>query len=144
MTVPPDPITAVQAFLQADTDLVALLGDAAWVKTRMLQGTDVEAMPRKAVVLKPVPGPGDRGRVEISLRRVDAWCYGETEFEAARVERAVRAAFKHMDRRTVSGEALLHDATIESGPLEARDRELGDAPYHLTTYLVLASEVAVA
>lgn len=144
MTVPPDPITAVQAFLRADADLVALLGDAALVTTRKVQKAAAALMPRKQVVIKPVPGPGDRGRVELGLRRVDVWSYGETEFEAAQLDRAVHHALKDLDRRIVSGDALLHDAIFETGPLESVDSELSNAPYHLSTWLIAASEVAVA
>ena len=142
MTIPLDPITAVQAYLREDADLVAELGAPALVTTRELTRGAADSMPRKQVLISAAGGARDDGRVELTRVRVDVRCYAETLADAARVDRAVLHALKDLDRREVPGEALLHDAVVETGPIPLRESEINDTPVVLRSYLVLASEAS--
>lgn len=149
MTVPPDPLEAAQRFLRADTDVLALLsGNADRVSTRELTREVAEVMgsgaPRKQVLLQQVGGPGDASRLEFGHVRIDAKSYGETPREAALLDRAVVNAFKQLERRIEAGQALLHDALIETRGIPARERELNDAPLVFSSFLVTTSEVVPA
>lgn len=146
MTVP-DPLTTVQAYLQAQSALTTLLGDTDYVFARELHPDFVSTMPFKCVVISPAGGaslgPGADSYLEAGMLRVDARSYGQTPFEASRVHYAVYEAMKALHRYVEVGQALLHYATVESGPNQARDPET-DWPFVHSSYLVFAGEAVLA
>lgn len=141
MTAPPDPLSALITFLKADVDLAAL------VSTRVfgdeLPAGQTTAMPRKCVVVEPSGGTQSIGRAYQNYGdgRFDIKSYGETPFEAARVQLAVYGAMKALRRKTHSG-VLLHWAIRSGGPLPLRDPDT-DWPSRFESYQVLAAEVSV-
>ena len=92
--------------------VLGIPSDEAWVK----------AMPFKCVVLVPVGGSPNPGLGFTSRANVEAVCYGESDFEAYRLERAVSEALKTLSREVIGG-VLLHNATLSGGPIQARDPE---------------------
>ena len=92
--------------------VLGIPSDEAWVK----------AMPIKCVVLVPAPGAANPGIGFTTRANVEAVCYGESDFEAYRLERAVSESLKTLNREVVGG-VLLHNATLVGGPIQARDPE---------------------
>jgi len=92
--------------------VLGIPSDEAWIK----------AMPFKCVVLVPGGGPSNPGIGFTTRANVEAVCYAESDFEAARLERAVSEALKTLSREVVGG-VLLHNATLVGGPIQARDPE---------------------
>jgi len=82
----------------------------------------VKAMPQKCIVLVPTGGPAQQGLRPVSNANVDAVCYGESDWEAARLERVVAESLKTLCREVV-GAVLLHGCTLSGGPIQARDPE---------------------
>jgi len=114
-----DFLTALRSYLlgqQAVTDLC----DRRIYVLAMPQA-ELEAGPHKVVVLL-ASGGEMKSRRTITEARVDVVCYGETDFEAAAMERPVAEALKTLSRETYEG-VLLHNATVASGPFQARDPE---------------------
>lgn len=114
-----DFLTALRSYLlgqQAVTDLC----DRRIYVLAMPQ-EELEAGAHKVVVL--LASGGDlRSRQTITEAKIDVVCYGESDFEAAAMERPVAEALKILNRQTFEG-VLLHNATVASGPFQARDPE---------------------
>lgn len=146
MTVP-DPLTGLQSYLQTVSALTTLLGDADYVFARELHPDYVDTMPFKCAVISPAGGaslgPGAASHLDAGMLRVDVRSYGETPFQASRVHYAIYEAMKDLHRYVEVGQALLHFATVESGPNQARDPET-DWPFVHASYLVFAGEAVLA
>ena len=102
-------------------------------------------MPRKALVLQMAGGVGPVGArdfVPIQYMRVDAFCYGETGFEATRLQRAVHDALKGLSN-AVAGDTLIRSVSIDSGPRYFKDSDT-DWPTVIESYSVMASECELA
>lgn len=134
-----DPIAAVVAVLKADTDVAALA--AGRVFGGELPRTEVEDMPRAAVLLKPAGGPGGRGYQDFAKVRVDVDCYGAIPLDAWTLHLAVRTALKHL-RRTVVNGVLLHSADVSADGSSGRDVDT-DWPICISSYLLSVAETAV-
>jgi ABC-type transport system substrate-binding protein len=137
----PDPISAVVAFLAADTDLAAL------VSTRVfgaeLDPSENANMPRNAVVVKPVPAAGMLvGYMALGTNNYDVWCFGADPYQAGQVRLAVYEALKLLNRE-IANNTLLHWAQESGGAVSFRDPDT-DWPVQLQTFQVLAAEVATA
>ena len=136
----PDPLTAVQAYLKADADV------ATQVDTRVFGGGvpagENASMPRKAIVVRPAGGIGLRSWAPLGQPRVDVLSYGGTEYEARQVHWAAHEALRDLYRQ-VHGNVLLHHATPGGGPLSLRE-DGTDWPFVLSTWVVMANEVAAA
>ena len=125
-----DFLSALRAYLLGQQPVTDLLN--ADVNAGPTQGVYVLAMPaeeidgktaHKIVVLLASGGPLGKMRHTTTEARVDIVCYGETDFEAAKLDRAVSEAVKNLQRQFISN-VLLHNATVASGPIQARDPEL--------------------
>lgn len=135
----PDPVTAVKDYLLADA------GVSAQVGTRVFAGelprSEVESMPRRAIVVRPAGG-GLLGRAyqRYGDTRIDMSCYGATPHEAWALYRVARSALKHL-RRAVVGDTLLHWARVSSDGTTLRDADT-DWPVTLASWQVLGAETA--
>jgi len=119
-----DYLSALRGYLMAQASVTSLFAgipdiyvlgipsDEAWIK----------AMPVKCVVLVPTGGAQNPGIGYTTRANVEAVCYGESDYEAYRLERAVSEALKTLNREVVGG-VLLHNATLVGGPIQARDPE---------------------
>lgn len=137
-----DPIAAVMAVLAADDTVSALVGSRVF-GAELPEGEN-QSMPRAAVVVKGAGGPGSPGGgyQNYGANRIDFFCYGATPHEAWAVYLAVYGAMKQM-RRQASAGVLLHSADCTSKGASGRD-PVKQWPMTLTSFLVLASEVAAA
>jgi hypothetical protein len=143
MTAVADALAAVIAIAKADASVAALVG--ARVYGESLPQADSASMPRKALVLKQSGGVEPSyttGTIELQAQRLDALCYGENTYEAGRVRRALRGAFRAVQRRTASA-VLVHWIRPAGASITFID---GDAqwPGVLESYQVLSSELAAA
>lgn len=136
-----DIVAALVAVLAADAGVAGLA--AARVYGIELPAADAAAMPVKAVVLRPSGGVSPvAGYVEHTAQRVDAYAYGETPYEAARLDRAVFAALKPL-RRSTAGGVLVHWVSEAGGYLSFRDPDT-DWPAVFRSWQAFFAEAAVA
>ncbi len=142
-TAIPDPLTPLQDVAQAEA-LVTALVPAERVYTHELPATESSLMPRNAVVLSLNGGPRMAGYQALGRLRVETRSYAATTYTATEIDRALLATFKELSRHAVDGLALLHNLIVETGGIPRVDRELGDTHYVYRSYLMLASEEAVA
>lgn len=137
----------MRAFLQADTDVAAIVGTQAGYGVRVFGGELprqlVASMPRASVVVKAAGG-GLLGQAQQRYgdQRVDVDCYGATPHEAWDVYLEVAAAFDALDA-AVHGDTLLSSANVSSRGIQARDPET-DWPVVVATWQVLAGKDAAA
>ena len=114
-----DFLSALRSYLLAQKAITDLCERRVYAMA--LPADEIKYMPRKAVVL--VASGGEfRGSRVTGRPRIDAVCYGETDFDAAKMERPVAQALKELQRETYNG-VLLHNATVADGPFQARDPE---------------------
>ncbi len=135
-----DHVTAVQEYLKADVDIVALVGTRVFGIE--LPELESNFMPRKAIVIKQSGGLGSGGYLEHSSSRMDVFCYGETPYQARTVRREVYNVLKQLIR-TVVDSTLIHSISPEGGPLDLRDPDT-QWPVVFESYQVYAAEVIAA
>lgn len=146
-----DPTAGLVAFLLAQTDVTDLLagsyvfGDELPQKPSSIRAAIVAGETvKKHVIVKDAGlgvGPGNRSRMRWTNPRVDVFAYGETPYEAKRLDLACYEALKQM----VSGvyaTCLLHDAQLVSGPISLREQDT-QWPFRFRSYIVAAAEEAV-
>jgi hypothetical protein len=124
-----DFLTALRAYLLAQKDVTDLCGRAVFVLAVPQEELTRESSTgvvgaHKIVVLLASGGEmkGSSSRT-VTAAKVDVVCYGETDFDAAKLERAVAEALKSLNREVCEG-VLLHNVTLASGPTQARDPEI--------------------
>lgn len=138
-----DPTKAVVDILKANSAITTL------VSTRVfgieLPQAEAASMPRKAIVIQPSGGGafpvGSNDFVEHSTLRFDAFCYGETSFEAEKVRREVYDVLKQL-RRTVINTVLVHWINPAGGLLSLRDSAT-DWPVMFQSHEMFFAERAV-
>ncbi len=140
----PDPVEALVVYLRADAEVAAMV--VGRVYGAELPPQEAAQMPRKAVVVTAAgggaTGPGARSYLPLGTVRMDVRCYGETQYEAMKVWRAVHRALKRLGRQ-VQGQALVHAVYEEAGPLQTREPEVG-WPLVLSVWEALVAEMAIA
>jgi hypothetical protein len=125
-----DYLTALRTYLLAQATVTNLFVDSNGVVTvpRIyvlgipMDEAWVKLMPVKVVVLVPTGGSNNKGLGFTTRANVEVTCFGETDYEAFVLERAVSEAIKTLSRETI-GSVLLHNATLAGGPTQARDPE---------------------
>lgn len=136
-----DVIQGLVAIAAADAGVAALAG--ARIFGDELPPDETGAMPRKALVLRPSGGPQFiGGKIRHTAQRVDALSYGETKYEAGRLQRAVFTAFKNVERQ-VAGGVLVHWVADAGGFASGRDPD-GDWPLAFQSFQAFYAETAVA
>lgn len=137
----PDPIAAVVAFLAADAGVAAQV--AGRIFGTELDPSETASMPRKAVLVKPVPAAGMLvGYMALGTNSYDIWCFGTDPYQAGQVRLAVYEALKLLNRE-IANNTLLHWAQESGGAVSFRDPDT-DWPVQLQTFQVLTAEVATA
>lgn len=114
-----DFMTALRFYLLAQQAVTDLCGSSIYVLA--LPKEEIATGAHKIVILLSSGGEL-RSRHNITEARVDIVCYGETDFDAAAMERPVAEALKNLSRQTYNN-VLLHGASVAAGPLQARDPE---------------------
>lgn len=118
-----DVLSALIAFLKDDADTADLIGTRIYGDE--VPRAEVERRePRKLVLLRESGGAERNRFLPIAEGRLDVWCFGETAYEAGKVDRAVYSALKALNRQTVDG-VLLHNAGQAGGPISVRDADTG-------------------
>ncbi|MEZ5790505.1 MAG: DUF3168 domain-containing protein [Nitratireductor sp.] len=120
-----DPVSAIVAILKADSAVAAL------AETRIhgeeLPQAVADAMPKKGVVIRSAGGFSPaRGTLRHTGGRIDAICWGETPYEANRMNRAVFDCLKTVRRQRVAldaGAMLIHWIEDASSPFSLRDQD---------------------
>jgi hypothetical protein len=116
-----DFMSALRSYLLAQDTVTNLCGQSIYVL--MLPNSEITGLkPHKCVVLLASGGTLGKMRRSISENRIDVVCYGETDWDAAVMERPVSEALKQLARQ-VYNSTLLHGCTVASGPYQARDPE---------------------
>ncbi len=138
-----DLIQALVTHLSQQPGVVDLVqaGQTMHVYGLELPGSVAPDMPRKTLVLQMAGGTGPIGArdfVSVQYMRVDAFSYGETGFQATRLQRAVHDALKGLSN-AVAGDTLIRSVSIDSGPRYFKDTET-DWPTVIESYSVMASE----
>lgn len=123
-----DTILALRAYLLADTGVQALSGGRIFNET-LPQG-EASSMPRAAVVLQSYGGTGYANLNVINPDYVIR-TYGANAMEAHGLASAITNALRNINR-TVSGNALLHSALLQTGPFYGRDPETYWGYYYST------------
>jgi hypothetical protein len=115
-----DFLTALRVYLLGQKDVTDLCAKSIYVLA-MPQEEITDQNPHKIVVILASGGDmkGTTSRT-ITAAKVDVVCYGETDFDAATMERAVAESLKELNREVCEG-VLLHNASLSSGPMQARD-----------------------
>lgn len=114
-----DFMSALRTYLLGDKAVTDLCGRSIYVLS--LPAEEIGLGAHKCVVLLSSGGEVKLLRSTIEAR-VDIVCFGETDFEAAAMERPVAEALKQLQREVSSG-VLLHNATVATGPFQAKDPE---------------------
>lgn len=96
-----------------------------------------EWMPRSAVVLRSAGGEALPSYNHNVTARVDVLSYGETRYEAGKVDRAVTEACHYL-RREVVEETLLHSVVVTGGPQTFKAADTG-WPIKMRTVVVRGS-----
>ena len=118
-----DPLEAVLEYLRANADLRDLVDDRIASKHQFGSGW---AIPCKALQIQYDGGAADIYTPRQVLR-LEARCYGESQYEAARVYAALAAATRVAGRETAmttGGRALLYWLALDSGPVAFRDPDV--------------------
>lgn len=131
-----DLLYGVMEVLKADIAITTLTGGKIYGEKMARE--EIENMPSKMIVIKSAGGFERNQTGTMISRRFDIVCYGETEYEAGVLERAVYDALKLIERTCVAG-MLIHSATVSGGPFPYEDPDMG-WPAMLRTTSVLADE----
>lgn len=109
---------ALQTVALGTPEIAGLVADRVWVNE--IPEEDIEAAdthhPPKMLVLRMAGGGGKADLLPLVDRTFIANCYGETDFEAERVQRAVEQRFVFLTREIVDG-VLIHHINPTGGPL---------------------------
>lgn len=123
-----DFLSALRLYLLAQQTITDLCGSSIYVlaipkeELDAVDATTGLAKGAHKIVVLISSGGELRSRRTMTAARVDVVCYAETDFEAAKLERAVAQSCKDLCRETYAN-VLLHGATIAAGPFQARDPE---------------------
>jgi len=128
-----DVLSALIAYLKADTELAALVG--ARVYGGELPEADVVSMPRNCVVARLAGGTERSTSARIKRVRVDLFSYGGDGYkEAGQVDGAVADALSDLRRATYSSTLL--QASGYGGPFQLKE------PIHGWKYVARTALVA--
>jgi hypothetical protein len=130
----------VREFLLADADVVAMLEGGIYVGE--IDGAEIDLMPRRTAIITQAGGMDNNSFLQVGSPRMEIWCYGESYFDAAKLDRMICAAMAAMCRKKVN-DVLLHTAARSGGPWSARDAETNWPVVH-RSYTVTAAEVAAS
>jgi len=115
-----DFLSALRSYLLGQKEVTDLCGKSVYVLA--IPPEEISLGAHKVVVLLASGGRLGAMRRTITEARVDIVCFGETDFDAMQTDMAVAEAVKQMNRYHAGG-VLLHNATVASGPYQARDPE---------------------
>lgn len=138
----PLPILALITILLADDDVSALVSTRVW--GARVPAKQVKGMPQQAIVIRNSGGGGTFGGgwQQYGDGRYDILCYGKSDEEALQVHATVHPLLKALTR-TVEAGCRIYWCRQEAGPLPVQDPDAETWFYALSTWQVMAGEVAV-
>ena len=162
----PDPVNAVRLALLGQSAITSLLlpqtalpGLATapifgyeWPAKTAQQTHDYTALLGQRVIRLVVISPAgrrpmqDAGYAPIGAPRFDVLSYGRTKSDAAVAAHAIHEYLRQLDRARVvmtAGDALIHSAIVESGPIAFTDQDT-NTPVVSYTYSAAIAEEFVA
>lgn len=141
-----DIIGAIKDYLAADAGVAALAATRIYAMRLPAEAVraaaDVFHPPKTLVVRASGAASASRMINPVTTLDIDTVCYGESDYEADRLRRAVWDAMRAMNRAVVSG-VLLHGAEALTGAVPIVDADV-DWPAIRQTYGVLAETRAMA
>lgn len=135
-----DVVGAVMAILNADTQ-VSTLTQGRVYDTEIPEAQD-SLMSQKLVVVRFAGGPGTPLTLQISDRRVNLLCYGETPHLAQTVYYASEEALNNVGH-TIRASTYIHWCNLSTGPIPLRDADV-QWPYVVSSWMVRASDLTMS
>lgn len=120
-----DLMTALRTMVLADSNISALVDTRVYmnrIPKAVIEAADT-FHPPKMLVLRQAGGFGKADTLHTDDQTVSALCYGETDYEADSVRRAVWQAFVDLDRAT-HDEVLIHHINPTGGPIPSVEPDL--------------------
>jgi hypothetical protein len=117
-----DVVLSILTFLKNESSVMLLAGGRIYGDE--LPESEVINMPRKCVVIMETGGLERNDFLPINQPRLDIYCYGETFYEAGKLDRAVSYALKHLKRLTISN-SLIHGVALGTGAHSLKDPDTG-------------------
>lgn len=133
-----NPLAALAGYLREDSSLEAILAERIFAQT--LPGSEADAMPRPAAVLRSAGGPGSPRHAPLLYVRLDAVSYGRTFLEADSVGWTLWSALNAVNRVTTGG-TILHGLVSTGGPVAVRDPDT-EWPQVVSSWTLMAAEEA--
>lgn len=137
----PDETAAVRAYLLAQAEIVALVGQRVYVWE--LPEDEADNMPRACIVVNDTglssQGQLNRSRVRFQVRTKDLKCYGASSVQARAVWDACSEALARMRPHTRAGVRLY--GAVVGGPQGMREPAV-NWPMWYTTFNLSAATVA--
>ena len=134
----PDAMNAIRRGLLDQTEIADAAEDRIYaykIPRAVVDG----GLERAIILVRPSgrsPSVGDRSRALIGRPRFDLWHYGASVDEAGALYWLTYEWLKELSRVRVAltdGDALIHDAVVEGGPLHFDDPD-SDAPVVMGVY----------
>lgn len=139
-----DLMAALRTMVLADASISALVDDRVFVN--MIPEAEIEAAdtfhPPKMLVLRQAGGFGKADFLAVDNETITVLCYGESDFEADRLRRAVYQRFVRLQREK-HDDVLIHHINKAGGPIPSVEPELV-WPVIAQSYTVLADVLEVA
>lgn len=116
---------ALDTMVNAETTITDLVSTRIFMNRIPEKIVRVENVrrPQKMLVLRMAGGGSKADTMHNISRTVDAICYGENDFEADKVRRAVEQRFIDLDRET-HDEVLIHNINPTGGPIPNTEKDL--------------------
>ncbi len=134
-----DVLPALITYLGSISDMADLV--SARIYGGEIPDSEIENMPRKLTVLRYAGGPESFRSDPVQRQRIDVFSYGETYFEAGRVDRTVADAWHDLTRVDVSN-VLIHSVGY-GGAQQLKEPDTG-WPYLLRSAIVISDERVTA
>lgn len=135
-----DLMAALRTLALAEPSIAALVGTRVYVNRLPVEVIEAQDPfhPAKMLVLRQAGGEFERSLLPVTSTVVTAICYGESDFEADKVRRAV-AQWLHTLLRDCEpvADVLIHDVITTGGPIPLVDPEI-TWPGVAQSYSVLA------
>lgn len=116
---------ALRTIVLADTNINGLIEDRVFVNA--IPEKDIEAadtrQPPKMLVLRMAGGSDKADLLPLVDSSIDVLCYGETDFEADEVRRAVTQRFILLERE-IHNSVLIHHINLAGGPIPSVEPDL--------------------
>jgi hypothetical protein len=117
-----DLLAALIEYLKSDSDIMGLVNDRVYGEK--LPRGEIENMPRHNIVIVSAGGIETTKTDPIFTPRYDIWCYGDSLYNAAVLDRIVYAVVKNIQREFINS-VLIHSAGLSGGPLPYVDGDTG-------------------